>query len=36
MVERNYKINEAIEMLETVASKSNDPYIIDFIDGHII
>ena len=31
-LERNYKINEAIEMLETAyASKSNDPYIIDSI-----
>ena len=36
-LERNYKINEAIEMLETAyASKSNDPYIIDLLDGHII
>ena len=31
-LERNYKISEAIEMLETAyASKSNDPYIIDSI-----
>ncbi len=31
-LERNYKINEAIEMLETAYSiKSNDPYIIDSI-----
>ena len=31
-LERNYRINEAIEMLETAyASKSNDPYIIDSI-----
>ena len=31
-LERNYKINEAIKMLETAyASKSNDPYIIDSI-----
>ena len=31
-LERNYKINEAIKMLENAyASKSNDPYIIDSI-----
>ncbi|MBD1166197.1 hypothetical protein IDG49_00205 [Pelagibacterales bacterium SAG-MED07] len=31
-LERDYKINEAIKMLETAyASKSNDPYIIDSI-----
>ncbi len=31
-LERNYKINEAIDMLEKAyASKSNDPYIIDSI-----
>ena len=31
-LERNYKINEAIEMLETAyAIKNNDPYIIDSI-----
>ena len=31
-LERNYKIKEAIEMLETAyASKNNDPYIIDSI-----
>ena len=31
-LERNYKINEAIQMLENAyASKSNDPYIIDSI-----
>tara|TARA_Y100000591_G_scaffold88295_1_gene74443 strand:- start:852 stop:2534 length:1683 start_codon:yes stop_codon:yes gene_type:complete len=31
-LERNYKINDAIEMLETAyASKSDDPYIIDSI-----
>ena len=31
-LERDYKINEAIQMLETAyASKSNDPYIIDSI-----
>jgi tetratricopeptide (TPR) repeat protein len=31
-LERNYKINEAIEMLEKAySSKSNDPYIIDSI-----
>ena len=31
-LERNYKINEAIEMLERAySSKSNDPYIIDSI-----
>ena len=31
-LERNYKINEAIDMLETAyALKSNDPYIIDSI-----
>ena len=31
-LERNYKINEAIEMLEKAyAYKSNDPYIIDSI-----
>ncbi len=31
-LERNYKLNEAIEMLETAYSmKSNDPYIIDSI-----
>ena len=34
MVKRNYKINEAIEMLEVAyASESDDPYIIDSIGG---
>ena len=36
-LERNYKINEAIEMLEKAyALKSNDPYIIDSLVGLII
>ena len=36
-LERNYKIDVAIEMLETAYSKKeNDPYIIDPLVGHII